>query len=599
MRLFANICFTVLLLLGMGATIHAAPPAFELNNMPPPQVRLRYASENPQTGDSLQVRITVAKGWHVNANIAADEFLLPSRLETGAKGMAFGDPVWPTPIKEYSEALQIDNLVFKDSFDVSVPVSKLQGDANPTTTHVVFHYQACSNFICLAPGQVTASLSNAPPAEIQQSMDPAKKKGTSFLSVLKLLLLAFAGGLILNLMPCVLPVLSLKIFSLVRQSRESRGRILQLGLSTSAGILASFWALAAVILVIRNAGGLAGWGFQFQHTGFLVFMTVLLTLFAANLFGAFEIWLPGKAMTHLDHAARKEGPWGAFFHGGLLTLLSTPCSAPFLGTAMGFAFGESGSVLFLFFGAAALGLATPYLLISAFPQFVRWMPKPGDWMLRFKQFLGFPMLGTVIWLLWVLGQQTGPTPMAWLLVLLCAIALFGWLTGWIAPPGQPFWKFLLVWSIALALLIPLWIYHVRPSIRQGLDRTRDQSTTQTANGWEPFTPELLAQLNSEGKTVFLDFTADWCITCKANEKAVLDRDTVRTAFQELGVALLKADWTSQNPEISKILASHGRSGVPFYLIYPGGNPQQPIALPELLTVDAVLTALEKAGPSLH
>lgn len=595
MRFFANICCAFIAVLAGFQSAYSAP-SFALDNMPPPRVSLSYADDAPAQGGVLLVHVVIAANWHVNANVTADEFLLPSRVEVGAKGMEFGEPEWPVPLKEYSEALQLENLVFKDTFLIKIPIKSYGPDADPSTPHVVFHYQACSNFICLAPAQVSASMGGE---GLPQSVEPLKKKTTGFLDVLKLLVLAFVGGLILNLMPCVLPVLSLKVFSMVRQSHESRSRTLLLGAVTTLGILVSFWALAGTILVMRSAGGLAGWGFQFQHTGFIVFMTALLTLFAANLFGAFEIWLPGKALTRMDHFAHKEGLVGAFFHGALFTLLATPCSAPFLGSAMGFAFGESGSMLFLFFGVAALGLALPFLLMSAFPQLVRWLPKPGLWMLRFKQFLGFPMLGTIVWLLWVLGQQTGPSPMAQLLVLLCGIALFAWISGWVAPPGQSFVRVALVWGSALAVLVPLWLFWVRPSVHAGIAESSAQRQALYTDGWQPYSAALLDDLRKQGRTVFLDFTADWCITCKANEKGVLERDTVRAAFSELDVALVKADWTSQNPEITKILAEHGRSGVPFYLVYPGGDPAHPIALPELLTVETVLTALEKAGPSLH
>lgn len=598
MRLFANICFLFSLLWTSFAFADAAP-SFPMNKMPPPRVEIRYTEPDPEVGTELLVVVTVVPGWHVNANVVADEFLLPSRIEAGAKGIEFGEPVWPEAKKEYSEALLMDNLVFKDTFQVRLPIRKMASDADPSTTHVIFHYQACSNSICLAPDQVSVSLDNAPAISTDiPATETLKKKPTGLSDLLILLGLAFLGGLLLNLMPCVLPVLSLKVFSLVRQSHESRRRIFALGIATTLGILLSFWALAGVIVALKAAGGLVGWGFQFQHPVFLSAMAVLLVLFSTNLLGAFEIWLPGQAMTRMDHIAHKEGPWGAFFHGALLTLLSTPCSAPFLGTAMGFAFGASPFMLFLFFGTAALGLAMPYLLVSAFPRLVRWLPKPGAWMVRFKQFLAFPMLGTLIWLVWVLSQQAGATAAALLMALAGIAAMGAWFVGWLAPPGKPYYRVVLLWAITALTVLAFWRLWVGPAIDEGIADKREAKLERSLEGrWQPYSPESMAQYAKERRTVFLDFTADWCITCKANEKAVLDRDTVRAAFAELGVVAVKADWTTQDPRISKLLAAHGRSGVPFYLVYPAHDHSNPIALSELLTVQSVLEALEKAGPS--
>ena len=351
---------------------------FNMNNMPPPEAFLNYSKGALQKGSSVTVDITIPDNWHVNANIAADEFLKPSSIEISSQGIHFGEPKWPEPIKEYSEALDLENLVFKGNFQITLPIEGVDANYDSLTTQATFHYQACDNSICLAPSQVTfgvgslgfnkksSSVGNSSENVVGNAVNNAaksdsKSSGTltnsteeNSASTFILLLSALLGGMILNLMPCVLPVLSLKLFSLIKQAGESRGRLMVLGATTTAGILASFWMLAAIVAAIKAGGGNAGWGMQFQSAGFIAFMVVILSACATSFFGVFEIWLPGSATTKMDSAGRKQGLVGAFFTGALLVLLSTPCSAPFLGTAMGFAFTASTPVLFLFFTAAGI-----------------------------------------------------------------------------------------------------------------------------------------------------------------------------------------------------------------------------------------------------
>jgi thiol:disulfide interchange protein DsbD len=250
------------------------------------------------------------------------------------------------------------------------------------------------------------------------------------------LLLALLGGLILNLMPCVLPVLSLKALGFIEQSGQSRARGLQHGLAFAAGVLASFWALAALVLALKQGGEAVGWGVQFQEPGFVLFMSALLLAFSLNLFGVFEVWLPGAAMQGLSDAGAKKGLAGSFSHGLVMTLLATPCSAPFLGPALGFAFTAPGPQLFLVFTAVALGLAAPFTLLAAVPAARAWLPKPGPWMLSFKQFMGFLLMGTLVWLLWLLGKQVGVDAQAWALAWLLWLALLLWLWGVYGTPAS-------------------------------------------------------------------------------------------------------------------------------------------------------------------
>ena len=594
---------------------------FNMNNMPPPEAGMHYSLGSLNKESSVTVEITIPDNWHVNANIAADEFLKPSSIEISAKGVHFGDPKWPEPIKEYSEALDLENLVFKGYFQIKLPVDSIDADYDTLTTQATFHYQACDNSICLAPSSVTfgvgpigfnkksntasavgnssnlkkngdseqgndeGSLANALGTSSENATNEGNSAGT-----LVLLLSALLGGLILNLMPCVLPVLSLKLFSLIKQAGESRKRLLMLGSATTVGILASFWLLAAIVAAVKAGGGNAGWGMQFQSAGFIAFMVVILSAFAMSFFGVFEIWLPGNATTKMDSAGRKQGLAGAFFTGALLVLLSTPCSAPFLGTAMGFAFTASTPVLLLFFTAAGIGLALPYMLVSAFPSVLKVFPKPGAWMVTLQKVMGVLLLGTVAWLLWVVHEQAGNYGVAVFAVIAFLSVILSFAIGKIAPPGVAFIREIAAVVGSIVLLAAFWFAFASPKYEAEVNAIFDTRAAQliTEDGWYRYTPELIENFAKTGRTVFIDATADWCLTCKANEAAVLNREDFKRAMDSLNVARVKADWTRETPEVTALLKSMGKSGVPAYAIYPSGDASKQIVLPELLTTGAIV-----------
>ena len=594
---------------------------FNMNNMPPPEAGMAYSAGALQKGSNVTVEIVVPDNWHVNANIAADEFLKPSSIELSAKGIHFGEPKWPEPIKEYSEALDLENLVFKGHFQIILPVESVDNDYDSLTTQATFHYQACDNSICLAPSQITFGLGpigftkqiktgvkkndesaitnnagnsgntteNTPNAAVNTQNDAGIETGSST-STFILLLSALLGGLILNLMPCVLPVLSLKLFSLMKQAGESRGRLMVLGATTTAGILASFWTLAAIVAAVKAGGGNAGWGMQFQSAGFIAFMVVILSAFAMSFFGVFEIWLPGSATTQMDSAGRKQGIAGAFFTGALLVLLSTPCSAPFLGTAMGFAFTASTPVLFLFFTAAGVGLALPYMLVSAFPKVLKVFPKPGAWMVTLQKIMGVLLLATVVWLLWVVHEQAGNFGVGIFATISLLSIVMSFAIGRIAPPGVAFSREVLAIGGSIVILFVIWFALASPKYEDEVNARFKARLVQlvTEDGWYRYTPELIEDFAKAGRTVFIDVTADWCLTCKANEAAVLNREDFKRAMDSLNVALVKADWTRETPEVNALLKSMGKSGVPAYAIYPTGDKSKQIVLPELLTTSAIV-----------
>ena len=580
---------------------------FNMNSMPPPEMQMQYSAGGLKDGGTLTVTITIPEKWHVNANEVTDEFLKPSSIEAKAEGIEFADPVWPKPIKEYNEALELEILTFRETFSVELPVKSASGNYDSSGTTVTFHYQACDNSICLAPASKTISLSEIAAGTKSSHVNSGAKKNDSenevaaasaandasasaSAGIIALLFFAFLGGIILNLMPCVLPVLSLKLFSLIKQAGESRGRLLALGGATTAGILCSFWALAAVVAAVKAGGGSAGWGMQFQSAGFIAFMVVILTAFAMSFFGVFEVWLPWGATTKMDEAGHKAGFAGAFFTGALLVLLSTPCSAPFLGTAMGFAFAQTTPVLFLFFTAAGLGLALPYMLVSAFPKILKVFPKPGPWMVKLQKVMGILLLVTVAWLLWIVNEQAGTAGVGMFAIVVIASVACSVLLGKFAPPGVAFKREVAGFGLSVIVIAALWFAVISPRYESAAsDKFNARMQEQmTADGWYRYSPALIEEFAKAKRTIFIDATADWCLTCKTNEAAVLNRDEFRRAMDSLNVALVKADWTRETPEVNALLKSMHKSGVPAYAIYPAGDASKQIVLPELLTTAAIV-----------
>ena len=583
-----------------------------MNSMPPPEMQMQYSAGGLKDGGTLTVTITIPEKWHVNANEVTDEFLKPSSIEAKAEGIEFAEPVWPKPIKEYNEALELEILTFRETFSVELPVKSASGNYDSSGTTVTFHYQACDNSICLAPASKTISLSEIAAGTKSSHVNSGAKKNDSenevggnasenlasvasensaaSAGIIALLFFAFLGGIILNLMPCVLPVLSLKLFSLIKQAGESRGRLLALGGATTAGILCSFWALAAVVAAVKAGGGSAGWGMQFQSAGFIAFMVGILTAFALSFFGVFEVWLPWGATTKMDEAGHKAGFAGAFFTGALLVLLSTPCSAPFLGTAMGFAFAQTTPVLFLFFTAAGLGLALPYMLVSAFPKILKVFPKPGPWMVKLQKVMGVLLLATVAWLLWLVNEQAGMAGVGMFAVVVAASIGGSIIVGKFAPPGAAFKRELITLGGSIVVIAAVWFAVIAPQYEQAASEKFNARMQEqmTADGWYRYSPALIEEFAKSGRTVFIDATADWCLTCKANEAAVLNRDDFKRAMDSLNVARVKADWTRETPEVTALLRSMGKSGVPAYAIYPAGDASKQIVLPELLTTAAIV-----------
>ena len=410
--------------------------------------------------------------------------------------------------------------------------------------------------------------------------------------VFTFLLFGFLGGLILNLMPCVLPVISLKIFGFVQQAGQSRQKILRSGIAFTIGIFVWFIALALILIALKSAGRDVTWGgFQFTNAYFVLVLSVIVLVFALNLFGVFEISLPQTMTSGLLSSTGRKDDLGSFFQGVFATVLATPCTAPFLGTALGFAFTQSAVIILAMFAAIAAGMSAPYLLLSAQPAWLRFLPRPGPWMVHVKQFMGFLLLATLLFLLYVLGAQRGLEGAIWASCFLLMISVACWMKGAFVLPTASVAKRSIVLVLMLMLLLGSGIYFIGDKFQSTKMASAD---LQLRGGWQPFTPDRLQGELDQGRTVFVDFTAAWCLTCKFNEANVLESAEVRDAFQRHGVVKLKADWTNGDPVITKLLQHFGRPGVPLYVLYPGKN-EEPIVFPELLSKGILLEKVESVG----
>jgi thiol:disulfide interchange protein DsbD len=437
-------------------------------------------------------------------------------------------------------------------------------------------------------------------------------------------LLGALGGLILNLMPCVFPVIGLKVMGFAGQGLASPGGAARArwgALAFSAGVMLSFLGLAGLLLALRAAGQSVGWGFQLQSPVFVAAMALLFVLVALNFAGVYEF---GAAFTRLGQheatlAARGGGGGlaqhaGSFGSGVLAVLVATPCTAPFMGSALGYTLGQPAAAVLLVFAAIAFGMALPYLVLGFVPRLLSWLPRPGRWMESLRQFLAFPMLATAAWLSWVLGQQAGIDAVLALALGAVLVALAAWLFGRfvqgrgraaglaallaVAALGAGCWLALSQAGegVPPAAAGPGAITSARGS--SGAAGEASASAAASASGnWEPWSEQRVEQALAEGRPVFIDFTAAWCVSCQANKRLALDRAAVRAAFDRARVVRLRADWTHRDPAITAALARHGRNGVPLYLLHVPGR-SQPLVLPELLTPGLVLEALARAGLGL-
>ena len=496
-------------------------------------------------GDAKQIQVTLKTGTQETdaAFYPFDQEVIDNAAEQPVESQADGIKIW---LKRASDATTMPKTLHglvelspTEAYDFTVPVT--QG--------------------------------TVPPLPMTANKSPDMSNGPD-LSVWSAIGLAFLGGLLLNLMPCVFPVLFLKGLSLAHSANEERGRQRAHGLVYTAGIVVSFWVIVAALLILRAGGRELGWGFQLQSPGFVAVLASLVFFLGLSLAGQFEI---GLSLTSAGgELAQKPGLTGSFFTGVLATVVATPCMAPLMGAAVGFALAQPAWVTFLVFTSLGLGLALPYLLLTMQPQWTSKLPRPGAWMETLKQLVSVPLFGTAIWLVWVYGQLYSPEGVdrtVWLLSGFLVLAIAGWVLGkWPAKWGSGIAAVVL---IAIAIALPLR----KPAVDTLV--------------WQPFTEANFAAARATGQPVFIDFTAAWCLSCQVNERAVLKSKDVEKALEKNHVQLLKADWTKYDDVITRELAAVGRSGVPTYVIYPPGKVSNPDVLPELLTKGAVLAAIQK------
>jgi len=402
-------------------------------------------------------------------------------------------------------------------------------------------------------------------------------EGATTLPLWQMALFAFLGGLILNLMPCVFPVLAIKATALAGIAGGDRHAARLSGAFYTLGVLAAFMALALALLALRAGGSAVGWGFQFQSPLFVAALCWLMLAIGLNLSGVFEIG--GTLAGAGQGLAERHGHAGSFFTGLLAVVVATPCTAPFMGAAIGSALVAPAWVSLLVFAAMGLGLALPFLLLGLFPALAQRLPRPGAWMVTLRQAMAFPMYATAAWLLWVLAQQAGEAGLRMALAGSVLVGLVAWLVG-LGQHGarRPWWPRGLALLGVAGLVASGFVLHGAAPV--------DNAARAQAMDAQPYSAERLAALRADGKPVFVNMTAAWCITCLVNERTTLSTDTVKQAMRAGGVVYMKGDWTSRDPAITAFLQSFGRDGLPFYAFYPAGG-KEPVVLPPVLTQDIV------------
>ncbi|MET0659751.1 MAG: thioredoxin family protein [Steroidobacteraceae bacterium] len=522
---------------------------------------------------AAQARLPVASPWDASVESEKGRTILRLRQaqfdDTRIKDLWFYPSEWGVAVHGAPQSRQIDGK------DVTIQLQP--GDSPLAAGRPLEGVLVVSEDT--GAGVITRGFTiTAPPANTATPSEPASS--VSFLSAV---LFAFFGGLILNLMPCVFPVLSMKALSLLAHADHSAAQARWQGIAYTAGVLASFTALSAVLLALRAGGAQLGWGFQFQSPLFVLAMAYLMFAVGLSLSGVFYL---GGSMVGIGGAlADKPGYTGSFFTGVLATLVATPCTAPFMGAAIGYALSQPAIAVLIIFLSLGLGLSLPYLLLSMWPALQRRLPRPGAWMDRVKQALAFPMYAAAVWLVWVLVMQAGSDAIVFALGGMVAIAFAAWLfqsTRNSGRGGRSLGTAVATAAVAGALVAG----YVGLSSRAAAPQVASASKT-----WEPYSSERLDVLRAKGKPVFLNFTAAWCITCLANERVALSTHAVKQAFVDRGIVYLKGDWTNQDEHITRALTQFGRSGVPLYVFYPPGRDAAPVVLPQILTPDIVLNTI--------
>lgn len=488
-------------------------------------------------------------------------------------------PVFETGKVKWDDYFEADVEVYYKKTSVAVP---FQSSAEQIEMQI--ESQGCADAgLCYPPYKQWLTIDLASgiveistiPSSSAQSASSAIAGGAENFSLGLILLFALAGGMILNLMPCVFPVLSIKALSFTMTHQTDKSKQAH-GLAYTAGVVSSFVAIAVVMLALRAAGEAIGWGFQLQSPLFVIFLIYLFFVMGLAFSGYLEI---GSGLMSVGQSpVNEEGLGSSFMTGVLATTVASPCTAPFMGPALGFAISQPSYVALLVFAFLGLGMALPFILLTWIPGVSQKLPRPGQWMDTFKQFLSFPLYITAVWLLWVAGRQTNIDVAATVVIGLVLIAMAIWLWKLNQSTGLSRSKILASACLIGALALP----------------TLSVSESREEPLWQTYSPQLLSDLRSNGQAVFINLTADWCITCLVNEKVALGSGTFYQALAENNITYLKGDWTNNDPEITKLLNQYQRSGVPLYLMYPNGQGE-PEILPQILLEPMIMEAINRTN----
>jgi thiol:disulfide interchange protein len=535
-------------------------------------------------GSNLEVIYNIPSDMH---QVIFNDFNFMTVDVIPVQGLRFGETIYPAGEKDAE-----GNTIYNGTVTLTKKISVTDIKQLPDSIEVTAGYQFCTEAgTCLIPESVQFKVT-LETLEMAVVKENTVQSGQPIATIIIQLIFAFLGGLILNVMPCVLPVLSIKILGIVNSAHEHRREILKGSIAYTFGILLSFLLLGAVVAGLKLAGQSVGWGFQFQNTSFVIFLLILVWVFGLALFDVFIINLRVDAATK---ASSRSGHWGSFATGVFAVLLATPCTAPMLGAALGWAFSQPPGLIIISFLVIGMGLATPFLLIGLFPVFARLIPKPGRWMNTFKEVMGFLLMATVVYLLRVAYFLVGygMIKIIWFLLFL---AVASWILGKYGALHQPKPKRIIAFIIAILIAAGAGFYFLHFDSVTASESTNLEGPVSIYQkdplhpNWMVFSPEVLDTLLADNQSVFIDFSAEWCLTCKTNEATVLFTKEVQNAFQEYQVHLLRGDFTQRKPVIQEWLTRFNRAGVPLYILYLAGE-DDPIALPELITKDMILNEL--------
>ena len=551
---------------------------------------------------TFSTNLPLLKAWQAKVPASATDFPAHAWWETTTNsdtrmlnlqwaGPATGADLFPAAYDDFDIQGATENLPAPDGqIHLRKLVKKYSGDW-PKEISGVF---VTTNH----PVSATVQISSAPPPAAAVTAMTSQNR-----SLWQMLLYAFIGGLILNIMPCVLPVIALKVLGFVTEARSEPRRVRLLGVIYTIGVLCSFAVLALIAIGVKAAGHQAGWGMQFGSPIFVVCVTVLVTLVALNLFGVFEVTPGGRTLNAAGELASRHGAPGAFFNGVLATVLATPCTAPFLAAALGFALLQPSVVILAILLSAGLGLAAPYLVLSCNPAWLKFLPKPGAWMEKFKIAMGFPMLATVVWLFNVASAEYG-SRVFWLGVFLVIISLAAWIFGEFVQRGRKAKGVALV--VALVVLFGGYTFALENRLHwRTMSAETDNVTPAKPEGgidWKSWSPEAVRQARTDGRPVLVDFTARWCVTCNAIVKPALENESVAAKLKEMNAVALLADYTRTPPEMTAEISKYGAAGVPLVLVYPKDPEAAAIVLPQPSPLQlpsgyskTVLNALDQAN----